>query len=236
MEMQDLNNWTMQVLIRCVCLRAQVMRVEKIDPHAYLPTGKRATHAGPTDWSRVGVGGGAGSSGELPSGTVDDNPFLTTNAKFYPPLIYRPSQPVARDLVSESEINFRKKEFQRAERYARAKANMDVTRVRLEYEIVEKEVRALRRDHGRVEDRIRYQTAMLLNDLKGYKSQPLVRMAKKQNINLSDRMWNGNMPHHVPEDREFTSTYNASYDANNLRLSDTLIQPPQGNPVTVAQN
>lgn len=211
------------------------MRVEKIDPHAYLPSGKRAMHTGPTDWSRVGVGGsgygnGGGRGGYGGSGggggNDDDNPFQTTNSKYYPPLIYRPSQPVTRDLVSEAEINFRKREFQRAERQARMQANLDVTRVRLEYEIVEKEVRALRRDHGRLEHRIRYQTSMLLNDLKGYKCQPLVRMAKRQNINLSDRMWNGNVEHSAKDDRDFTSTYNASYDANNLRLSDTLIEPP----------
>jgi hypothetical protein len=210
-------------------LGAQVMRVEKIDAHAYLPSGKRAMHTGPTDWSRVGVGGTNGADSGY--GRNEDDPFLTTNAKYYPPLIYKPSQPVGRDLVSESEINFRKKEFQRAERYARLKANTEVTRVRLEYEQVEKEVRTLRRDHGRLEDKIRYQTAMFLNDLKGYKAQPLVRMAKKQNIHLSDRMWNGNVDHHIPENRDFTSTYNASYDANNLRLSDTLIHPPTGNGV-----
>ena len=201
------------------------MRVEKIDPHAYLPSGKRSMHTGPTDWSRVGVGG-AGESGYA-NGSEDDH-FQTTNSVLYPPLIYRPSQPVTRNLVSEAEINFRKKEFQRAERYARMKANTDVTKTRLEYEIVEKEVHQLRRNHGRIENRIRYQTAMLLNDLKGFKSQPLVRMAKKQNIHLSDRMWNGNAEHNVPENRDFLSTYNASYDSSTLRMSDTLIPPPCG--------
>ena len=199
------------------------MRIEKIDPNAYLPSGKRAVHAGPTDWSRLGVGGGNESSTGYGR---EDDPFLTTNAKYYPPLIYKPSQGVTRDLVSEAEINFRKKEFQRSERYARLQANMDVTKARLEYEIVQKEVRNLRRDHGRIEDRIRYQTSMFLNDLKAYKSQPLVRMAKKQNIHLADRMWNGNADPHVAENRDFTSTYNASYDSATLKLSDTLIHPP----------
>jgi hypothetical protein len=204
------------------------MRIEKIDPNVYLPTGKRAVNHGPTDWSRVGVGGGRASS-DVGYGRSDDDPFLTTNAHYYPPLHYSASQPVSRDLVSESEVNFRKREFQRNERYARMKANMDVTKTRLEYEVVIKEVQALRRNHGRLEDRIRYQTAMFLNDLKCYKSQPLVRMSKKQNIHLADRMWNGNQEHHIPENRDFLSTYNASYDSENLRLSDTLIQPPHGN-------
>lgn len=206
---------------------SKVMRIEKIDVHAYMPTGKRATHAGPTDWSRIGVGGTRDASDVGYGHSVsDEDPFMTTNSKYYPPLIYRSSQPVARDLVSEAEINFRKKEFQRAERYARMKANMEVTTTRLEYEQVEKQVRNLRRDHGRLEDRIRYQTSMFLNDLKAYKSQPLVRMAKKQNIHLADRMWNGNAEHHVPENRDFLSTYNASFDSSILRMSDTLIPPP----------
>lgn len=209
---------------------SKVMRIEKIDAHAYLPSGKRAMHAGPTDWTRVGVGGTRDAADIGYGHSVnDEDPFMTTNSKYYPPLIYRSSQPVARDLVSEAEINFRKKEFQRAERYARTKANMEVTKTRLEYEQVEKEVRSLRRDHGRVEDRIRYQTAMFLNDLKAYKSQPLVRMAKKQNINLADRMWNGNVEHNVPENRDFQSTYNASFDSSILRMSDTLIAPPSEN-------
>jgi len=204
---------------------SKVMRVEKIDSNAYLPTGKRAVHSGPTDWSRLGVGGGNDAS-NTGYGRSDDDPFMTTNSKFYPPLIYKSSQAPSRDLVSETEINYQKKVFQRSERYARLKANMEVTETRLEYEQVQKEVRNLRRDHGRVEDRIRYQTAMFLNDLKAYKSQPLVRMAKKQNIHLADRMWNGNADPHVSENRDFMSTYNASYDSATLRLSDTLVHPP----------
>jgi hypothetical protein len=129
-------------------------------------------------------------------------------------------------LVSESELNFRKKQFRRNERYARMKANVDVTTNRLEFDTVEKEVRGLRRDHSRIEDRIRYQTAMFLNDLKCYKSKPLVRMAKKQNINLSDRMWNGTMDRVGAEDREFKSVYTSSFDSSVLALSDTLSAKP----------
>jgi len=216
---------------------SKVMRVEKVDHDAYMPSGKRAINRKPTDWSRVGVGGDrAPDDVGYGRGELDDR-FLTTNSKFYPPLIYGASKPVTRDLVSESEINFKKKEFQRSERYARMKANMDVTKNRLEYEEVEKKVRALRRDHSRIEDRIRYQTAMFLNDLKCYKKNPLVRMARKQNIHLSDRMWNGTgsingrLGKDAVETRDFASTYSASYDSQVLTMSDTLIPPRSGTPV-----
>ena len=235
------------------------MRIDKIDPHAYLPTGKRAVHKSPTDWSRIGVGGNNSSnnSGYNNTGNYEsdssqqqiNDQFLTTNSKFYPPLIYESSKPVTRNLISESELNFRKKEFQRNERYSRMQANIEVTKTRLEYEEVEKQVRSLRRDHGRLKDKIRYQTAMLLNDLKGYKSQPLVRMAKKQNIYLNpaaveldgtNTLNNTNTSSSstgssVQRDKnDFISTYNASYDSSILKLSDTLIHPPTGNTTITA--
>mmetsp|Transcript_29126 Transcript_29126/g.66039 ORF Transcript_29126/g.66039 Transcript_29126/m.66039 type:complete len:773 (-) Transcript_29126:130-2448(-) len=205
----------------------KVMRLEKAAELYQQPLGRRAVARGPTDWSRIGVGGDR-QAGDVGYGSDEDDRFKTTNGKFYPPLLYEPSKPVSRDLVSESELNFRKKQFRWNERAARMKANVDVTTNRLEFEAVEREVRGLRRDHSRVEDRIRYQTAMFLNDLKCYKSKPLVRMAKKQNIHLSDRMWNGTntMGQEEGEMRDFKSVYTASFDSSILALSDTLSAKP----------
>lgn len=186
----------------------KVMRIEKIDQEAYMPTGKRLLQSGTADLTRNGLGGGYEK--------LDNNDqFLTTNSKLYPPLIYEASKPVARDLISDAELAYMKKKMFREQRYARTQANLAVTKVRIEHDALESEIRSLRRAQGRLDNRIRYQTNVFLNDLKSYKQQPLVRMARKQNIKLAERMWRGNADPQtvvlVPEKRDFATTYTASY-------------------------
>lgn len=205
----------------------KVMRIEKIDTHEELAQGRRNIDKGPTDWTRVGIGGdrppgdvgyGTGSS-NMGSGEVDSR-FSTTNSEFYKPLIYEPSKPVARHGISEAAANVVKRDYRRKERYARMAANMDVTRARLEYDSMDKSMRAMRNEHTKVVDCIRYETAMLLNDLQCYKKQPLQRMNRKPNLTLSDKMWGGNQGAQtvvlVPENRDFNTTYNSSFQSSAL--------------------
>jgi hypothetical protein len=72
----------------------------------------------PTDWGRVGIGG-TREKGDIGYGHNDEDNFLSTTAKFYPPLIYESSRPVRRDIMSESTQAFLQKEYKRKERYER---------------------------------------------------------------------------------------------------------------------
>ena len=67
----------------------------------------------------------------------------------------------------------------------------------------------------KMDDRIRYQTSILLEDLKNYKQVPFARAAKKPNINLSDKMFGGQLERQtvvvVAENRDFATTYSSSY-------------------------
>lgn len=204
----------------------KVMRIEKIDSLEAVAQGRRNIDKGPTDWTRVGIGGdrapddiGYGNGTAHGGGEVESR-FSTTNSEFYKPLIYEPSKPVARHGISEAAANVIKRDYRRKERHARTAANLDVTRTRLEYEIMEKEMRNMRNQHTKAVDCIRYETAMLLNDLQCYKRQPLQRMNRKPNLTLSDRMWGGNQDAQtvvlVPENRDFNTTYNSSFQSSSL--------------------
>ncbi len=191
---------------------SKIVRIEKIDPNVYASKGKRIISQGPSDWSRVGLGGDV---------SEPDDQFLTTSSRFFPPLLYEPSQPVSRNLVSEADLAFKKKEFVRNQRYQRTQANLEITRQRIEAEQLEKQMRSLRREASRIEDSIRYKTSVMLNDLYNFKQQPLQRMAKRQNIHLADRMWGGSQEKQtvvlVPENRDFHTTYSSSF----LHTSDS---------------
>jgi hypothetical protein len=198
---------------------SKVMRIEKIDPKVYASTGKKIVHSkGPTDFSRMGIGGGSDNSSgyysEAENPTTQDQ-FTTTNSHYYPPLNYQPSQPVTRELISESSLIYQEKAYKRHQRYQRTQANLEITRQRIESDQLEKQMRSLRREATRIEDSIRYKTSVLLNDLYAFKSQPLQRMAKRQNLHLSDRMWNGSHDKQtvvlVNENRDFHTTYNSSF-------------------------
>jgi hypothetical protein len=76
-------------------------------------------------------------------------------------------------------------------------------------------MRALRRESSRIEDSIRYKTSIMLNDLYAFRSQPLQRMAKRQNIDLADRMWGGSAEKQtvqmVADNRDFLTTYSSTH-------------------------
>ncbi len=195
----------------------KVMRIEKIDTLALNPHGKRTKESGPTDWGRVGFGGHNGPSHNH---SAEDSRFSTTNSEFFTPLIYEPSKPITRDSVSEAELAVQKRNYRRQERHNRTVANLDVTKTRLEFDLLEKQMRSMRNQHSKVVDSIRYETAMLFNDLQCYKKQPLQRMNRKPNLTLSDKMWGGNQDTQtvviVPENRDFHTTYNSSFQSSSL--------------------
>jgi hypothetical protein len=156
----------------------------------------------------------------LGSGIEDDvsDRFLSTNKKYYPPIIYEPSKVPRRDMISEADTDNKRRQHKRDERRARMQANLDVTQTRIEYEELDKKIRDMRREEGKIGKRIRYQTAIVLDDLRAYKQQPLERMARKPNIKSADKMWGGHQERHtakvIPEIRDFLTTYNVSFEGS----------------------
>ena len=145
----------------------------------------------------------------------EDRRFLTTNAKFYPQILYEPSKPPRREILSEAEADSKQREYRRQQRFARKEANLDVTRVRLEYEEVNSRVKELNRLASKNEDKLRYQTHILLDDLRSFKQMPLERIGRRPNLLLSDKIFGGQLDKQttgvVPENRDFFTTYSSSF-------------------------
>ena len=127
-------------------------------------------------------------------GETDSSMFTSTYSEYYPPLKYEPNMPVTRDNVSDADARNKILNERRRRRAARTKANLQVTKDRLEMQELDAMSRSLRRSQSVNEDQIRYQSTIFLNDLKCYKKQPLTRMAKKPNLTKSDRMWEARSP------------------------------------------
>ena len=108
--------------------------------------------------------------------------FNSTYSEYYPPLKYEPNMPVTRDNVSDADARYKILKERRRRRASRTKANLQVTKDRLEMQELDALSRSLRRSQSVNEDQIRYQSTIFLNDLKCYKKQPLTRMAKKPNL------------------------------------------------------
>lgn len=155
-----------------------------------------------------------------------DDHYRSVASTQYPPLIYEPSQPVRREGESLAMQEAAKREYRRQERCARKNANMAVTEARLAYNQMNQHLRELARNQTRIEDAIRYKTSIFLGDLQSFRQQPLQRMAKRQNMELADKMFNGNVEKQtvglVSDSRDFTSTYRASFDSEKLRQSQAL--------------
>ena len=203
----------------------KIMRIEKVDSNTQLHgnAGKKLFNHGNTDWGRIGIGGDNETMSEAARGSASTDRFKTTNTAYYPELIYEPSKPVRRELVSVAEENAVKRDQLRKARRARMDANMSVTHSRLEYDKLNTEIQQLGKTHAKMARVIRYETATLLNDLKCYKAQPLQRMAKKQIPHQYDKNLGGNLPRQtvvaVPESRDFSTTNRASYNMMNSTVN-----------------
>jgi hypothetical protein len=155
--------------------------------------------------------------------------YRSVSSTQYPPLIYEPSQPVRREALSMAMQEAAKREYRRQERYARKQANLEVTKNRLAFTSLNAQLREMHGTQSRIEDAIRYKSSIFLGDLQAFRQQPLQRMAKRQNMDLSEKMWSGNVEKQtvglVRDNRDFSSTYKADFDSDKLRHSDTLKGP-----------
>ena len=170
-----------------------------------------------TDWHRIGHGGDVLTPRNVKalSGTEGEyrGRYHTTNADYYPPLIYQPSMPVTRELVSDADMRDAMKASRRQRRHLRLTENLSVTQRRLERQQLEADARETRRCQKVNDDMINYSTTVFLNDLKSFKKQPLQMMMKKPNLTKSDHMWGGNLGRSAKgqEIRDFTTTYSGSF-------------------------
>lgn len=149
--------------------------------------------------------------GTAEGGYSDSERFKTTNNTRQTPIVYVPNMEPQREIVGDAIYESMKKEYRRNERYARQRANVEVTHTRLEYERLDKEIREMSRRENKIRNFIRYQTNATLNDLSLYKHFPMVKMAKKPNFRQSDNMWGGNQEKQtvnvISEGRDFATTY-----------------------------
>jgi len=65
------------------------------------------------------------------------------------------------------------------------------------------------------EDKIHYQTAILIEDLKAFKQIPFERAGRRPNLTLADKIFGGQLDRHTtgvaPENRDFQTTYSSSF-------------------------
>jgi hypothetical protein len=71
---------------------------------------------------------------------------------------------------------------------------------------------ALKRDLNRNVTKFHYNTLVLSDDLRLYKKTPLEMSSKKPHFSRFDRMWSGTKDPVIEENRDFLSTYNASFN------------------------
>ena len=140
--------------------------------------------------------------------------FNSTYREYFPPLKYEPNMPVTRDNLSDADTRIKILNDRRRRRAARTKANLQITKDRLEMDELQALSRSLQRSKSVNEDQIRYQSTIFLNDLKCYKKQPLTRMARKPNLTKSDRMWGGQISFdskNERDSRDFNTTFRESF-------------------------
>lgn len=182
------------------------------------------TRSSSTDLSRLGLT----MAGDADDGTLDRQ--MSVSSSYFAPLNYVPSKEVTRDVISDAERAYLSKESRRKKRAERTAYNRQATTDRLEFDVLNKQLRELRRAQYRNEDTIRYQTAIFLNDMKSFKKIPLELMAKKPNFRRSDRMFGGSLRNtDVKDDRDFASTYKSDYNEAAVKATRTLGEaPPHG--------
>jgi len=195
----------------------RIRREKPLTPEAHV--GKRVVDGArqSTDWHRIGHGGDVLTPRNVKALNANEAEYRgryhTTNSDYYPPLIYQPSMPITRALVSDADAREEHKKSQRERRHRRKEENLSVTRERLQREELEKESREIKWRQKVNDDMIKFCTTVFVNDLKSFRKQPLQMMMKKPSLTRSDHMWTGTIGREkVSEDRDFNTTYGASFE------------------------
>ena len=142
-----------------------------------------------------------------------DETFKTTNSRYFTPVIYEATKYPRREVISDSSKCLAEQEAKRTVKYNRAQLSIAVTENRLALKEQDNIVRKLKGDLQRNTKKYHYDTLVLSDDLRLFKKTPLEMVSKKPHFSRYSRMWTGNQPvNNQPEQRDFLSTYNASFN------------------------
>ena len=146
-------------------------------------------------------------------------PYTSVYKKNYPEIVYEPSKPAYRQMVSDADTAYNVLADKRNARYRRTKANQAITASRIELEEAKRHIMRLRHDEAANRSVKAYQTNAFLNDVKSFKKQPLVIVSRKPHLSKTDQMWTGSLRSILDQtkDVDFSTTYSSSYDAETLK-------------------
>lgn len=182
-----------------------------------IPNGtKRMDKQYPADWERAG----------MTMGYVDDkvenvHRHQGATADYFPPLIYEPSKPVARQLESDSTREFKEREAKRNFRYRRTMENVKRSDERIELDRLNGQLVEIKKAEFRNANLMRYKNAILINDMKTFKKLPMSTISLKPHFSQADKLiWSSQFLPSSREDRDFNTTYQLSFDSSILTSTD----------------
>lgn len=141
-----------------------------------------------------------------------DETFKTTNSFYFTPVIYEATKNPRRQIISDSSKSLAEQEMKRIAKYNRSQLSVAATENRIALAEQTKITNALKRDLNRNVTKFHYNTLVLSDDLRLYKKTPLEMSSKKPHFSRFDRMWSGTKDPVIEENRDFLSTYNASFN------------------------
>jgi hypothetical protein len=143
--------------------------------------------------------------------------YQTQSLESYPQFILETNCKPRRDKIGDADRIANEKEARRNARFSRQLSNSSITKNRIEYETLNREVKNINRRSSTIENRLRYNTNVLCDDLRQLKKVPLECVGLKPNLKLSDRMWSGSQ-RKVGEGvkTDYTTTYQSTYNKEDL--------------------
>ena len=144
----------------------------------------------------------------------DQDRFRSMNAEYFPKLVYEPSKPVRRDRVGDADRAYLENEVKHEKRVQRIRANMQVTKDRLDYESFVSQLRDDERDKRKARDMLAYEQTVLVKDMNKHSKRAIEVMQRKSRKELSNQMWGGHRvvgDYRAPDDRDFGTTYLVGY-------------------------
>jgi len=166
---------------------------------------KRISPPPPTDWTRVGYG--KNGTDELSGMFIDpSDQYKTTSKDFFPDLVYAPSQPVSRNMMSETEklAEFKKKKFEIIKQ--RQKEHIDRIFTGIEMEETIKKMQRDARVQKAAKSIAEYCQFAYAEDLKNQTKMPLSGIQKKTDNASYTRMWGGSADSQFNANKFPTST------------------------------
>lgn len=120
--------------------------------------------------------------------------------------------PTSNDHKSDAMQSFLIREQKRNFKYQQGLQNQLISAERIELDAINKKYKELKRCEIRNKRMMEYKSNILINDLQSYKQSSSTLLTKKPNFHLMERMlYQSEILPRVQEDRDFTTTANASF-------------------------